>query len=668
MASGDSTTANLPVAGALATTDVLPIDQGTTKKVALNTLGDWFTKTYASFLPSGSAPTYGWATRTVQAKASDIICIKDVKCSDGLPVALDGVHDDSSGLLAAINYMGARASQGGTIFQPAGTLRQNTAITVASTHGIRLLGEAPAYAAGHDDAPSRIDFYGAGNQFTLSGLVATQSAFTLENIRCENKGNPNTGSCIIGSAAGYTAGLEVVNSSITKFAYGVQTVTGSSFGYQHFKNSAIFSNATWGVAAEGDDISFENCYITNNGPRGGGNTFQAAPAAGNVYIAGVSTNVCFDGATVIASARVGIYVNNAYGVKINGTYFEDFDQCSIQCSNVYGLDIAANYHNPNTEAPTILLANCSAVSVRNSGYAPNVYVIGLTEYQLSGCNVFRIGTTYDRTVNNAQMAFRDVYGSRNIDINDQDVAYVAAPTGVALTNITGPTLQAEIGPFGAAINRYVATAGGYFVTSAVTATAGQYVYFSVLIRNATLLQAIVRDTAEANPIVVDTSFTSYSKEWSIVTAGGLAPAGTHNYRLTLVIVGAETFDLGGIVSYLGATPLYKQIFSFANHRRTINQNQSPTTIAAATYTVLTSDSGVINNNAGTLTLTLLAAATYPGKQLVVRTIQAQTVVSAASNVVPLAGGAAGTAILAATAGKWAMLQSDGANWQIMMSN
>jgi hypothetical protein len=602
----------------------------------------------------------------VQAKASDIICIKDVKCSDGLPVALDGSHDDSSGLLAAINYMGARASQGGTIFQPAGTLRQNTAITVASTHGIRLLGEAPAYAAGHDDAPSRIDFYGAGNQFTLSGLVATQSAFRLENIRCENKGNPNTGSCIIASAAGFTGGLEVVNSSITKFAYGVQTVTGSSFAYQHYINSAIYSNATWGVAAEGDDISFENCIISTNGPQGGANTFQASPAGGGVKIVGVSTNVCFDDATVFTGHQVGLWVDTAYGVKINGTYFEASVQCSIQCSNVYGLDIAANYHNPNTEAPTILLSNCSAVSVRNSGYAPNVYVSGLTDYQLSGCNVFFIDTTFDRTKNNTQMVLRDRYGSRNIDINDQDVAYVVAPTGVALTNITGPTLQAEIGPFGAAINRYVATAGGYFVTAAVTATTGQYVYFNVFIRNATLVQAIVRDTTEANAIVVK-SLTSYGKEWSVLTVGGLVPANA-NYRLTLVIVGAETFDLGGIVSYLGATPLYKQIFSFANHKRTINQNQSPTTIAAATYTILTSDSGVINNNAGTLTLTLLAAASYPGKQLVLRTIQAQTVVSATSNVVPLAGGAAGTAILAATAGKWALLQSDGTNWQIMMSN
>lgn len=86
------------------------------------------------------------------------------------------------------------------------------------------------------------------------------------------------------------------------------------------------------------------------------------------------------------------------------------------------------------------------------------------------------------------------------------------------------------------------------------------------------------------------------------------------------------------------------------------------------YVVTTSDYSIICNKGSTLTLTLLSAASNTGRTLLVRTIQAFTVVSASANVVPLAGGAAGTAILAATAGKWALLQSDGSNWQIMAAN
>ena len=93
--------------------------------------------------------------------------------------------------------------------------------------------------------------------------------------------------------------------------------------------------------------------------------------------------------------------------------------------------------------------------------------------------------------------------------------------------------------------------------------------------------------------------------------------------------------------------------------------KAPVTVGAATYNQLVADSYIIANRAGTITITLLAAATYPGHRLVIKTITANTVVSASSNVVPLAGGAAGTAILAATAGKWVELISDGSNWIIM---
>lgn len=94
---------------------------------------------------------------------------------------------------------------------------------------------------------------------------------------------------------------------------------------------------------------------------------------------------------------------------------------------------------------------------------------------------------------------------------------------------------------------------------------------------------------------------------------------------------------------------------------------APTT-KTVDYTLTDTDGSLILNGGATITLTLPSAVTYPGRLLTLKTIAAQTVVSASANVVPQAGGAAGTAILAATAGKWAQLQSDGTNWQIMMSN
>jgi parallel beta-helix repeat protein len=92
---------------------------------------------------------------------------------------------------------------------------------------------------------------------------------------------------------------------------------------------------------------------------------------------------------------------------------------------------------------------------------------------------------------------------------------------------------------------------------------------------------------------------------------------------------------------------------------------SPVTTTSSTYTVTTENGHIICNRAETVTLTLPTASQWTGRELTVKTIQAQTVVSASSDVVPIDGSAAGTAILPATGGAWALLRSDGTNWVIM---
>jgi hypothetical protein len=97
-------------------------------------------------------------------------------------------------------------------------------------------------------------------------------------------------------------------------------------------------------------------------------------------------------------------------------------------------------------------------------------------------------------------------------------------------------------------------------------------------------------------------------------------------------------------------------------------------ITAATYTV---DSGTLpdthllfNPSGAICTVTLPAAAAgNKGREITMRNLSgAYTIVSATSNVAPGTSATAGTAILAATAGKWALLVSDGAQWNIQMYN
>lgn len=83
----------------------------------------------------------------------------------------------------------------------------------------------------------------------------------------------------------------------------------------------------------------------------------------------------------------------------------------------------------------------------------------------------------------------------------------------------------------------------------------------------------------------------------------------------------------------------------------------------ANFTVAAGETWLINNKSGSsCTVTLPTPSASTGRVLHFQNYQAQTLVSASSNVVPLAGGSAGTAILQAVAGANATLVSDGTSW------
>ena len=91
-------------------------------------------------------------------------------------------------------------------------------------------------------------------------------------------------------------------------------------------------------------------------------------------------------------------------------------------------------------------------------------------------------------------------------------------------------------------------------------------------------------------------------------------------------------------------------------------------IKTSDFTVADGESWLINNKTGsTCTVTLPSAASWIGRQLVFKNMQAQTLVSASSNVVPIDSTSAGTAILLAVVGNWATMVSDGTNWVIMQA-
>lgn len=131
-------------------------------------------------------------------------------------------------------------------------------------------------------------------------------------------------------------------------------------------------------------------------------------------------------------------------------------------------------------------------------------------------------------------------------------------------------------------------------------------------------------------------------------------------------------DLSGQIAVIGTGDLNSPRNSDINSgayldAATVVQTAIPVTNTAISYT-FGPEPWLIVNYAGTCTVTLPNAANNPGRCITIKTLTANAVVSAVSDVAPLASATAGTAILAATAGKWARLVSNGTNWVQMEGN
>jgi hypothetical protein len=88
-------------------------------------------------------------------------------------------------------------------------------------------------------------------------------------------------------------------------------------------------------------------------------------------------------------------------------------------------------------------------------------------------------------------------------------------------------------------------------------------------------------------------------------------------------------------------------------------------VKTANFTLAGTENWIICNGAGTINITLPTPSDCDGREFGIKTVSPQLVQSAANNVIAISGGAAGSAILPATSGAWAILVSDGANWNIM---
>jgi len=268
-------------------------------------------------------------------------------------------------------------------------------------------------------------------------------------------------------------------------------------------------------------------------------------------------------------------------------------------------------------SPTFINVNIgSALPVTSGG-------TGLTTIPTNGQLLIGNGTGYTLNTLGFGAGISVTNGSGTITVANTGVLSNIAGTGISVSSATGNVTVANTGVLSF-------SAGTTGLTPATTTTGAVTLAGTLAIANG-------GTNATATP-------TAGAVAYGTGTAYAFTAAGTAGQILISAGTGTPTW----------ATPA-------------VNTVSAPVT-KTANFTVANGEAWLINNKSGsTCTVTLPAAASWIGRQLIFKNMQAQTLVSASSNVVPLDSTTAGTAILLGVVGNWATLVSDGTNWVIMQA-
>jgi len=245
---------------------------------------------------------------------------------------------------------------------------------------------------------------------------------------------------------------------------------------------------------------------------------------------------------------------------------------------------------------------------------------------------------------------------------------LGAGTGISVTNAAGSITVANTGvlSFSAGttgLTPSTASTGAVSLAGTLIAANGgtgfsSYAIGDLLYANTTTTLAKLADVATGNALISGGVGVapSYGKIGLTTHISGILPVANGG---TNVATASANTVFAGPTSGADAPPAFRALVAADITGLTFSAPVTKT----ADFSVAATDVWLINNKSGsTCTVTLPTASAYTGRILHFQNYQVQALVSASSNVVPIAGGAAGTSILVASSGDQATLVSDGTNW------
>lgn len=547
------------------------------------------------------------------------------------------------------------------------------------------------------------NFSGAVTTGTLGSSTLTVTSASANSLAVGLNGATNPAFNVNSSTASQAAGLNVTgaiaagtvavavissganaNLSIDAKGSGTIGIGGTSTGAITLTRATTMSNAlTYGGVTLSNSVTGTGSMVLSAGPTLTGTTAVANLTNAGTYVQTSNSATAFtsgpNGSTNPVFTLVNSTASQAAGLRTTGataagTVAVDVTSSGANASLSINAKGSGTITIANTSSGAITLGRATTMSaaLTYGGVTLTNAVTG------TGSMVLSAGPTFTGTLTGSAGNFTSTLNSSTLTVTSSsstsvtvgpnggtnpafqiDSATASQAAGLKVTGATaaGTVALASISS-GAAANLSIDAKGTGTINIAGTSTGTVTV--------SRTLAATLGITTGVDQSVNGITLGRYSGGYTnaIIDTDGTAGG------LDLRVVGGAVMQIFGS-SIVALQPLNVGSSAAPTSVLTVQgpiATSAPVTETAATHTVATTTSTLIANRAGTITVTMPTASSFTGRWLCVKTVQAQTVVSNASNVVPLTDTAAGTAMLPATDGAWGCFQSNGTNWIQMMGS
>jgi hypothetical protein len=521
----------------------------------------------------------------------------------------------------------------------------NITATLLQTDGISPAGTVPT---GRKVSPSSSAVYSAplssltvttGGVSILDGPVTINESGNNADVRIEGYGDTHLLYCDANAGTTGRVGISTNAPETTLHVDGAFKVgTAATPADALFTKGAIFNSEQSGSGTAGDFL-----IKTKNVS----DTFFVDASADFV---GIGTNTPSRLLDVDGAAEMNSLLVNPGGVAANPS-FQVYGTNSTRPITVLSTSAPFNGVGIFKTTPTVALDVVGAATVTGATILGSTLTVA---GDLSvDTNVLKVDTANNRIgVNKTSPAVAlDVVGAATVTgatTLSSTLNVTGATTLISTLDVTGAaTLNSTLDVTGAALlSSSLEVAGDLFVTSGVLAVDTTNSFVGINNLSPTVALDVVGATTLSSTLDVTGAATLSS---TLAVTGNLS-VDTNVLKVDVT---------GNFVGINKTTPTVALDVVGAISRG------SPVTKTADFNIAPTENWIIVNNAGGATTVTLPSAASTPGREIFIKTIQAQVVDSASNNIVPLVGGSPAASILLGVAGTWATLVSDGSNWVIM---